>query len=637
MDLSFARSIAQSVWWGPPSDSGAANVARVRDQAADLEKLSSQQLITRTHNLRAVHSAGKPASNRGHDSLQRIALILEAVRRTTGKTYYDVQLMGGMELTQGRIAQMQTGEGKTLTTAIPAVARALLGQSVHVSTTNSYLAERDCAELRPPIEALGLTVGLLPEEQDPQKKREAYACDITFGTGFEFGFDFLRDQQSIRQNRKPGLGQQHIADMLGKPRSTNSPIQAGHQFAIVDEADSVLIDEATMPLILSSAAGAPPQPHVYALAQQIANQMTEEVDFQCKDAEKSIELTETGWQVAHDALRSRPALPLNRQWSKYIENALRVRRLLHRDVDYVVIDGEVHIVDQHTGRIHEDRTWRDGLHQAIETKEQVEVTAESNSDARITRQRYYQCYDMMCGMTGTAGGVEAELQTLYGLSTVAIPTHRPCLRETLPLRAFADNEARNAAIVDEVKQVANQRPVLIGTRTIRHSLELARRLDHSGISHTVLNGLQDEGEAAVVSRAGATGAVTIATNMAGRGTDIRIAKEALVAGGLHVIGAEPNLSQRVDRQLAGRAARQGDPGSVRFFAAASDEIFVHDSDASTKIMASVNEDGEATKDCTQVVSDIQTKLEERDFKRRQQMVARDHWLDDVLQTLVGRN
>ncbi len=627
-------------------------IGRIRERAERFSTLSDDQLQAETQSIRQrakVDSSTASSSSRPRwpfakwrsdltdDWVSGLALITEAVRRTTGKSFYDVQLLGGIELSLGRIAQMQTGEGKTLTTALPTFVQAVRLGSVHVATTNAYLAARDCEELRPAFEQLGLSVGLLPEDHDDSLARQAYNCDVTFGTGYGFGFDFLRDQIAIRGRRALPLGREHLEALAGRKQRPYEALQRDHAFAVVDEADSVLIDEATMPLILSAAATRPPSPQVYQLAAEVAAQLTEGEDFEIDAVRRTVDVTEDGWDKAYQALLDHGDLPLQRHWSVYIQNAIRAANVYQRDVDYVIVDGEIQIVDQHTGRIHAERTWREGLHQAMEIHEQVPVTAEAASNAKITRQRYFQLYDGLSGMTGTADGVQRELTTFYGLSTSIIATHRPCQRQQLPMRSFADSDMRDAAIADAVLELAKAgRPVLVGTRTIRHSLALSQRLTVMGVSHRVLNGLQDEAEAKVVANAGQARAVTIATNMAGRGTDIRIEKEVLQRGGLHVIGAEPNLSLRVDRQLAGRAARQGNPGSCQFFVAATDELLGFDDDLRLMILGGCDDSGEYRGDLTDHVLKVQKQRDVHGYETRKAMVARDHWLDDVLKTLAGR-
>ncbi|MEZ6055627.1 MAG: translocase [Planctomycetaceae bacterium] len=627
-------------------------VARIRECADDMAALSDVQLRTQASTFLKRKSVetkrswmraswfpwrpwGKPEFP--ENWIEGLSLITEAVRRTTGKLFYDVQLLGGIELSLGRIAQMQTGEGKTLTTALPTFLHAALRGSVHVATTNAYLAQRDCQELRPALELLGLRVGLLPEEHNDAEAREAYQCDVTFGTGYGFGFDFLRDQIALRSRRSIPLGREHLETLAGRIRQKYVPLQRSHAFAIVDEADSVLIDEATMPLILSASASSAASPEVFQLAKDVAGRLQQGEDFEVDPTKRTVEVTEQGWQKAYAALLNQSELPLQRHWSVYVQNALRAKTVYQRDVDYVVVENCVQIVDQHTGRIHPERTWRDGLHQAVEIQENLPVTAEASSNAKITRQRYFQLYDGMAGMTGTAEGVEGELRDFYELETSIIPTHKPSQRQHFPLRSFGDSETRDAAITDAVIELVRLgRPILVGTRTIRHSRELSARLTAKGVSHRVLNGLQDEEEARVIANAGKCRAVTIATNMAGRGTDIHLDGEGLDRGGLHVIGAEPNLSRRVDRQLAGRAARQGNPGSCQFFVAATDEVVGYDDELRSSMLEGCDASGECRRNLTDRVLRIQQQRDVLGYDTRKAMVARDHWMDDVLKTLAGR-
>lgn len=570
---------------------------------------------------------------RGPCLQEAFALTTEAVRRVTGKTFYDVQLLGGLSLTRGEIAEMQTGEGKTLTTALPAFVFALTGEGVHVATTNAYLAERDCKELTPVFQLLGLNVGLLPSAHHPATKRAAYQCDVTFGTGYEFGFDFLRDQLALRRQPVKPLGSRHLAQLDGRSIGTTDLLQRGHAFAIIDEADSVLLDEATMPLILSSAGQQPANDRLYELARHAADQLAESEHFVLHAAKKAVQVTDDGWQFVHEQLSASGLAGLQRPWIRYVEDALRARHFLHRDVDYVVRDNAVLIVDQHTGRIHDERTWRDGLHQAVEKHEGVPLSPEKQVDARISRQRYFQLYDHVCGMTGTATGGETEFTEFYGLQVRHIPTHRPNQRRTLETRVFESGELRDAAIAAEVAEChLRKQPVLIGTRTIQHSRLLSERLTKLGLIHRVLNGTQDESEAEIISKAGAAGAITIATNMAGRGTDINPSSASLAAGGLHVIAAEHHSSKRVDRQLAGRAARQGQPGSVRFYACWEDELFM----LADFVMPHASDDSAAPHLTAETgfISKIQRQLERRSFERRRELVQRDHWMDTILETLA---
>ncbi len=634
-------------WWSRP-DQMLGLIERIRREAKKAESLSQAQLTESVQSLRAefmqagqgtTTGPGRWWGSGGSEStreMRAFAFATEAVRRALGKRFYDVQLMGGIHLSRGRIAEMNTGEGKTVTTVVPAFLHSLYGKGVHVATTNAYLAERDCEELRAVFELVGISVGVLKESASPAEKEKAYRCDITFGPGYEFGFDYLRDQIALRSRQVRPLGQRHIRTMLGMLDTAWTPTQRGHSFAIVDEADSVLIDEATMPMILSSGQGKTPNPGLYELARDTALGLKLDDDYELDLKQKKLEFTSQGWSNLHQVLTGIDLLPLDRPWSRYVENALRAEFILRRDEDYVVRDGEVQIVDQHTGRIHDERTWRDGLHQAIESKEGVENTSETASDARMTRQRYFQLYDGLCGMTGTADGLERELQAFYGLSIVPIPTNRPNIRESWPLRSFIDSGKRNSAIVDDAVRIHRLgRPILIGTRTIRHSVKLSELLRESGVTHTVLNGVQDEDEAKIVGRAGVAGAVTVATNMAGRGTDIRLDSVALQAGGLHVMAAEHNLSPRVDRQLSGRAARQGNPGSSQFFVSLEDELVQSDEELSAWMRRTVDNTGECRGDASVAIQRIQAKMEANAYEQRQRMVARDAWMDSVLKILAS--
>lgn len=610
-------------------------VRRVRTRHAQVMPFGNQQLQAAALRLRQP----RLGSRLSHGTLiEAFALMTEAIRRTLDKVYYDVQLLGGLALARGAVAEMQTGEGKTITAALPAFALGLLGRGAHVATTNAYLAQRDFLQLRPAFELLGMTAGLLPQEHDATAARRAYRCDVTFGTGYDFGFDFLRDQLALLRRPEMRLGAEHMLRIAGGRPLDVEQLQPAHGFAIVDEADSVLIDEATMPLILSTPADGRPAVELLQLAADAADSLLAEQHFLLDEAERSIEFTSEGWEAVHRPLQQSGLRGLQRPWSTYVEQALRARLLLRRDVDYVVVDDQVRIVDQHTGRIHPERSWRDGLQQAVELCEGVQVTCEKSSSCRISRQRYFQFYEQLCGMTGTAAGNEQEFREFYRLAVKEIPTHRPCRRQQWPSSFFVGDQQRNQAIADSVAaQHRLGRPLLVGTRTIRHSNRLSELLRQSGVPHALLNGVQDEEEAQIVARAGRHGAVTIATNMAGRGTDIQLDARAEEAGGLHVIGAEHNVSRRVDRQLAGRAARQGQPGSVQFFVSSDDELFVAArSSLPRRIRAAGDESGQCQLDLQEQVSRLQDRLERSHFQRRRAMVRRERWLESVLESLVGR-
>lgn len=610
----------------------------IRQQARRVRSLNSKQLSDQTACLRERVIAAEPVTSEAI-AVTSFALTTEAVRRATGITYFDVQLMGGLVLAVGAVAEIQTGEGKTIVTALPAVLHALCGKGVHVATTNDYLSRRDFEEMKAAYELLGLTTGLIQPQGTPEEKTEAYSCDITYGPGYEFGFDFLRDQLTLRSRFVEPLGARHLQRMRGQQFATDRLAQRGHAFAIIDEADSVLIDEATTPLILSGCdATARTDAALYCFARNVAGRLEKERDFEIDKASQAVALTAVGWATIHQAFHSRPAGHLARPWSLVVEHTLRAEHLLYRDVDYVVNDGQVKIVDQHTGRIHDERKWRAGLHQAVEVKEGLEPTEEKQTQARVTRQRFCQFYERMCGLTGTARGGESEFREFYSLPVVVVPTNRPCIRDVLPSRFFATKASKYEHLAaDAADRLRRGQPILIGTRTIRESRAVSQALDGIGVPHTVLNGLQDTGEAAIVSRAGVSATVTVATNMAGRGTDIRLDGTARRAGGLHVAAAGFHESRRVDRQLAGRAARQGDPGSCQFWASADDDLFVNHAPAlCARLQRITQRGGETRDDFNEAVRDLQLRLEQNGLESRRRMVAHDKWLESVQSTLARR-
>ncbi len=619
-----------------PHPSYASLLGEIHRRANHLESLTSAALAQKSVELKQQVMWGA-GLNSPEIVVRAFALAMVAVERTLGIKYYDVQLIAGLALAAGAVAEIQTGEGKTIITALPTYLQALQGQGVHVATANDYLSHRDCRQLAAAYELLEMRVGLLEPPAAPAQKREAYACDITYGPGYEFGFDFLRDQLTLRSRRAEPLGFRHLQQLRGQLLARDQLMQRGHSFAIIDEADSVLIDEATTPLILSGAASAAAtDPALYVEAQDLADRLEEEQDFVLDRAQRSIVFTSAGWDAIHQVFRERASSCLARPWSKTVENALRARFLLRREADYVVDDGQVKIVDPNTGRIYSERTWRSGLHQAVEVREGLRPSPEKETQARITRQRFCRCYENLSGMTGTARGGEAEFRDFYALPVVEIPTHRPCRRRVLPSRFFVSKAAKYAAIVADVAQRQQQgQPVLIGTRTIQDSKALAAELTAANVKHTVLNGLQDATEASIVAQAGNRGTVTVATNMAGRGTDIRLASTVIAAGGLHVVGADFHHSRRVDRQLAGRAARQGDPGSCQFFASAEDEIISrHGASLAAMIQDRADNRGECPVDLTEKVRRLQTRLERLNLASRKRMVAHDQWLESVQSTLA---
>ncbi len=611
---------------------------QIRKRAAEIEGCSESKLIEHSEQLRS-RVQDQELSVLSRDAVvESFSLTTEALRRTTGKVYYDCQLLGGLVLATGAIAEMQTGEGKTVTCGLPAVLYGFTGKGVHVATTNAYLAERDHEELKPVFDALGLTAGFIQSDQETADKQNAYMQDITYGTGYEFGFDFLRDQLALRNRPKLPLGTRFLSRLRGMDGRSVELLQRPLSFAIIDEADSVLIDEAATPLILSGTGGATiPDPVVYNEAIRVADMLDDPNGYEVDWVKKSIKLTDDGWKLIHEHLLPDVQSRLQRPWSQYIEQSLRAKIMLNRDIDYVVSDNEIVIVDPNTGRLHDERKWRSGLHQAIEARENVPLTQERDIEARITRQRYFAFYHQVSGMTGTALGNEAEMMEFYGLPIVKIERNKPSGRVPVASRYFGDAESKYVAIVeDAIKRSRGGQPVLVGTRTITQSRRIAELLKLQSQPHVVLNGTQDDDEASIIGEAGKSGSITIATNMAGRGTDIKLDDNARSAGGLHVIVAEHHDSPRVDRQLIGRSARQSDPGSCQFFVSAEDELITRfdESLGDTIKKTAVDGVGECRQTFDSQIEDLQTRIEKIGFNARRKMVVHDKWMETVQESIA---
>ncbi|MFZ5832933.1 MAG: preprotein translocase subunit SecA [Planctomycetota bacterium] len=538
----------------------------------ELQQLTDQQLRKRSLSLRYRAKSGESLVKL---LVEAFALVREAGRRTLGMRHFDVQLLGGIAIFHRSIVEMQTGEGKTLTATLPLYLHSLVGKGCHLATVNDYLARRDAEWMRPLYEALGTTVGVVETQLSQPQRRQAYACDVTYGTAKEFGFDFLRDRLLLRSLTE-GQGDL-VGRMLGRgPAGGEKPVQREAYFALVDEADSILIDEARTPLIISALPTEQQRLAVecYRWTAGAVHEFTEGEDYEYDHEKRQAELTREGRQKARGlpkppAMDSVGMVPIY----QYIEQALVVAREYHRDRQYVVRDGEIVIVDEFTGRLSEGRKWRDGVHQAVEAKEGVEVTVATNQAARITVQDFFLRYENLAGMTGTAMNSARELRRIYRCKVLPIPTNRPAIRRRMPDRVFGTAEAKWQAIVDEVCAMhAIGRPVLVGTRSIDKSELLSTLLTAHGIEHRVLNAHHIAAEADIVARAGERSKVTVSTNMAGRGTDIKLGEGVHELGGLHVICTEMHESGRIDRQLIGRCGRQGDPGTYRQYLALDDDL-----------------------------------------------------------------
>lgn len=556
-------------WW--------AIVRQINDMEPQYQALSDTDLRKKSLALRYRARSGEPLA----DLLpEAYALVREAARRTIGLRHFDVQLLGGIAMFHRSIVEMATGEGKTLTATLPLYLYSLAGKGCLLATVNDYLAKRDAEWMGPIFHALGVSVGCIQTQMPQDERRKAYACDVTYGTAKEFGFDFLRDRlllRRIREGQVDFLGGM-LVEKEGRWRG-DQPVQREPFFALVDEADSILIDEARTPLIISAL---PTEEELLAVkcfewAAKVAKEFVEDVDFHYDHEKRSYHLTREGRHKAR-TLPKPPEMAAVGMYHiyEYVERAIRVEREFRRDRQYVVRDGEIVIVDEFTGRLAEGRKWRDGIHQAVEAKEGVKVTVQTGDAARITIQDFFLRFQHLAGMTGTAWDSARELRRIYKCHVVPIPTNRPCIRVEWPTKIFGTEEAKWNAIVDEVVELHKQgRPVLIGTRSIDKSEHLSRLLAARGIEHQVLNAHHLAKEAEIVAQAGLMGKVTVSTNMAGRGTDIKLGPGVADLGGLHVICTEMHDSRRIDRQLIGRCARQGDPGSYRQFLSLEDEILEH--------------------------------------------------------------
>ena len=495
------------------------------------------------------------------------ALVRETADRVLGMRHFDTQLIGGWVLLQGMIAEMETGEGKTLTATLPACTAALAGRPVHVITVNDYLVERDHALMQPVYAALGISSAAVTAEMTPAQRQLAYACDIVYCTNKTVVFDYLRDRivlgaqaDSVHLKLEKIYGH----DSLTQATRVSRLLLRGLSFAIVDEADSVLADEAGTPLIISAEVDSPGEAQLAGQALALAAQLIEGEHFDIVARDRSIAMQEAGHQRAIDlsqALGGVWAITLRRE--EMVSQALSALHLFTRDEQYLVRDGKIQVIDAFTGRVMADRSWGQGLHQLIEIKEGCDVTARREPLARISYQRFFRRYQLLSGMSGTASEVAGELGSIYGLAVVKVPTHRPSLRSNQADRVFETEAGKWDEVMARVLQHhARGAPVLVGTRSVASSERLSQQLQAHGVAHQVLNARQDSAEAEVVAQAGQVGRITIATNMAGRGTDIKLDPAAVALGGLHVILSERHGARRIDRQIAGRCARQGDPGHV---------------------------------------------------------------------------
>lgn len=584
----------------------AERVKQINSLEADCQKLSDDELRGKTDEFRERIERGETI-----DQIlpEAFAVVREAARRTLNMRHFDVQLMGGMVLHEGRIAEMKTGEGKTLVATLPVYLNALTGRGVHVVTVNDYLARRDAEWMGQVYNFLGLSVGVIVHGLSFEERRAAYAADITYGTNNEFGFDYLRDNMVV---------------------DVSQLVQRELNYAIVDEVDSILIDEARTPLIISGAAE--DSARHYQRFAQIAPQLKPERDYAVDEKAKTIAMTEEGVErvekiLGIDNLFDERHFELNH----YLNQALKAKEFFQRDRDYVVTDGEVVIVDEFTGRLMPGRRYSEGLHQSIEAKEGVAVLQESQTLASITYQNYFRMYNKLAGMTGTAKTEEQEFVKIYNMDVVVVPTNMPMIRVDHPDAVYKTAKGKFEAVVRDIQEIHQTgQPILVGTISIEKSELLSHMLKVKGIPHQVLNAKNHEKEAEIVAQAGQRGMVTIATNMAGRGTDIVLGEGVRELGGLHIIGTERHESRRIDNQLRGRSGRQGDPGSSRFYVSLEDDLMrLFGSERIMGLMERLGWEDDQAIDHPQIskaIENAQKKVEYRHFEIRRQVLD----YDDVL-------
>jgi len=583
-------------------------VEEINSLEPEMQKLSDDELRAKTDEFRERYQEGETLEEILPEAF---AVVREAAQRSTEEEFrhYDVQLMGGVVLHEGKIAEMKTGEGKTLVATLPVYLNALAGKSVHVVTVNDYLAERDSEWMGQIYRFLGLSVGCILNGMPPAERKEQYKCDVVYGTNNEFGFDYLRDNMSYNEE-----------DM----------VQRGHEFAILDEVDSILIDEARTPLIISGPAEDTSKD--YRRFNRVIPRLEEDKHYEVEEKDNIVSLTEEGVKKAEDLLNIDNLYDnSNFQLNHRLKQALKAHTLMKKDRDYIVKDGEVKIVDEFTGRVMEGRRFSEGLHQAIEAKEGVQVRKETQTYAKITLQNYFRKYDKLAGMTGTAKTEEDEFIDIYDMEVVVIPTNEPLRRESMPDVIFRTEEEKFQAVVDDIEERYEKgQPVLVGTVDVDKSEYLSRMLKKRGIPHNVLNAKHHEREAEIIKDAGEKNSVTIATNMAGRGTDIVLGEGVTELGGLHVLGTERHESRRIDNQLRGRSGRQGDPGSSQFYVSLEDDLLrLFGSDNISGILDKIGmNEGEPIehKMLDSAIERAQKKVEDKNFEARKAVLK----YDDVL-------
>ncbi|QAT41032.1 preprotein translocase subunit SecA [Clostridium sp. JN-9] len=578
-------------------------VNKIMDLDDEITKLSDEQLKNKTYEFKERLAKGETLDD---ILVEAFAVVREASWRVLKMKPFKVQLIGGVVLHQGRVAEMKTGEGKTLVATCPAYLNALAGKGVHIITVNDYLAERDKTEMGKVYDFLGLTTGVILNSMDPNERRKAYNCDITYGTNSEYGFDYLRDNMVITPAER---------------------VQRGLNFAIVDEVDSIFIDEARTPLIIAQQGGKSTE--IYRIADRLAKSMKEEVDFNIDEKTKAIMITDEGMDKAEKCFGMKNfADASNMELQHHTIIALRANYTMDNGVDYIVRDGEVMIVDKFTGRVMDGRRFNEGLHQALEAKEGVKVQEENDTLATITYQNFFRLYNKVSGMSGTAETEEEEFRDIYDMDVVVIPTNKPVIRNDRDDVLYKTEYDKFKAVVDEIESTHKKgQPVLAGTASVEKSEILSFMLKKKGIHHQVLNAKQHAKEAQIVAKAGQKGTVTIATNMAGRGTDIKLGEGVKELGGLKIIGTERHEARRIDNQLRGRSGRQGDPGESVFYVSLEDDIvkrFAEDRLENLEKSVEINEKGPIeNKKLREIVEIAQHNVESTNLETRKNLVKYD--------------
>jgi len=583
-------------------------VGVINSYEPEMQKLSDEDLKAQTNKLKARVEKGESL-----DALlpEAFATVREASVRLLKMRHFDVQLMGGVVLFQGKIAEMKTGEGKTLTATLPLYLTSLTGKGAHIITVNDYLAARDASEMGELLEWLGCTVGCIVNDMDDEERKKAYQCDVTYGTNNEFAFDYLRDNMKF-----------NIEDY----------VQREHHFCIVDEVDSILIDEARTPLLISGPSEG--NSDLYHVCNKLIPQLEKLKDFTVDEKAHSAVLTEDGVNSVQEILKIDNLFKLEHsELNHHINQALRAHHLFQNDVNYVVKENQVIIVDEFTGRLKEGSRWSDGLHQAIEAKEGVEIKSENQTLASITFQNYFRLYDKLSGMTGTADTEAEEFRKIYSLDVVVVPTNLPMVRDDQADVIYKNKAAKYKAVAQLIETLYKKgQPILVGTISIESSEILAQYLTKANVPHEILNAKQHEREASIIANAGQKGAVTIATNMAGRGTDIKLTEDTKNAGGLFILGTERHESRRIDNQLRGRSGRQGDPGASKFFLSLDDDLMrIFGSDRISKIMGTLGmEEDEPIehKMISNAIAKAQTKVEGHNFEIRKHLLEYDNVMNE---------